>query len=99
MENGTPEEQSHQTDQREAKISDCDLASIADCLRKKSEKDFIDIATAMGMQPFPASVDGAFLPKPPEEMLANKESNKVPFIIGVNNDEFGWISHMVGTKL
>ncbi|XP_071973228.1 fatty acyl-CoA hydrolase precursor, medium chain-like isoform X1 [Engystomops pustulosus] len=78
-----------------AKISGCDLASIADCLRKKSEKDFIDIATAMGMQPFPASVDGAFLPKPPEEMLANKESNKVPFIIGVNNDEFGWIAHML----
>ncbi|XP_071973227.1 fatty acyl-CoA hydrolase precursor, medium chain-like isoform X2 [Engystomops pustulosus] len=78
-----------------AKISGCDLASIADCLKKKSEKEFLAIAKAMGMQPFPASVDGVFLPKPPEEMLANKETNKVPFIIGMNNHEFGWVAPML----
>ncbi|KAG9462882.1 hypothetical protein GDO78_022940 [Eleutherodactylus coqui] len=45
--------------------------------------------------PLPACVDGVFLPKPVEEMLADKEVNKVPFIIGINNHEFGWSVQML----
>ncbi|XP_066438783.1 fatty acyl-CoA hydrolase precursor, medium chain-like isoform X1 [Eleutherodactylus coqui] len=75
-----------------AKISGCDLASIADCLKKKSEEEIMVIAKAMGMLPLPVHVDGVFLPKPVEEMLADKEINKVPFIIGMNNQEFGWLA-------
>ncbi|KAG9474788.1 hypothetical protein GDO78_003314 [Eleutherodactylus coqui] len=41
--------------------------------------------------PLPASIDGVFFPKPVEQILANNEANSVPFIIGVNNQEFGWM--------
>ncbi|XP_044125310.1 fatty acyl-CoA hydrolase precursor, medium chain-like [Bufo gargarizans] len=73
-----------------ANISGCDLASLADCLKKKSEKEFLAITQTMGMAAFPGSVDGVFLPKPVKEMMANKEGNKVPLVIGVNTQEFGW---------
>uniref|UniRef100_A0A8C5J870 Carboxylic ester hydrolase n=1 Tax=Junco hyemalis TaxID=40217 RepID=A0A8C5J870_JUNHY len=38
----------------------------------------------------PLVLDGVFLHKPPEEILAGKEFNAVPFMIGVTNNEFGW---------
>ncbi|KAJ7424231.1 Fatty acyl-CoA hydrolase precursor, medium chain [Willisornis vidua] len=38
----------------------------------------------------PIVLDGVFLPKTPEEILAGKEFNAVPFMIGVTNNEFGW---------
>ncbi|XP_056384350.1 fatty acyl-CoA hydrolase precursor, medium chain-like [Hyla sarda] len=78
-----------------SKISGCEPASIANCLKKKSEEELRTIAKVMGMLPPSATVDGFFLPKPAEEMLANKESNKVPLLIGMNNQEFGWIVPML----
>uniref|UniRef100_A0A8C3FC19 Carboxylesterase type B domain-containing protein n=1 Tax=Chrysemys picta bellii TaxID=8478 RepID=A0A8C3FC19_CHRPI len=39
----------------------------------------------------PAVIDGVFIPKKPEELLAAKEFSTVPYIIGVNNNEYGWI--------
>ncbi|XP_044125245.1 fatty acyl-CoA hydrolase precursor, medium chain-like [Bufo gargarizans] len=74
-----------------AEISGCDLASIANCLKKKSEEEFLAMAEAMGMLPPSACVDGVFLPKAVEEILANKEGNKVPLLIGINNHEFSWM--------
>ncbi|XP_063294090.1 carboxylesterase 5A-like [Pelobates fuscus] len=71
-----------------ANISGCDPVSVVDCLRRKSEGDILMIST--GIMAVPACVDGVFLPKSAEEILANKESNDVPFIIGHNNHEFGW---------
>lgn len=35
-------------------------------------------------------VDGVLLPKAPEEILAEKKFNKVPYIVGFNKQEFGW---------
>ncbi|KAG9465380.1 hypothetical protein GDO78_018415 [Eleutherodactylus coqui] len=78
-----------------AEISGCDLASIADCLKKKSEEELLVIAEAMGIMPVPVRVDGVFLPKSVEEMLADKEINKVPIIIGMNNHEFGWMAPLM----
>ncbi|XP_005052807.1 PREDICTED: fatty acyl-CoA hydrolase precursor, medium chain-like isoform X1 [Ficedula albicollis] len=37
-----------------------------------------------------ACVDGAFFPKSPRELLSEKSITAVPYIIGVNNCEFGW---------
>ncbi|XP_066439944.1 fatty acyl-CoA hydrolase precursor, medium chain-like [Eleutherodactylus coqui] len=74
-----------------AEISGCDLASIADCLKKKSEEDLLVIAKEMGPTPLPLRVDGVVIPKPVEEMLADKEVNKVPFMTGINNQEFGFV--------
>lgn len=34
--------------------------------------------------------DGVFFPKSPAELLSEKMINPVPYIIGVNNCEFGW---------
>ncbi|CAM9438999.1 unnamed protein product [Bubo scandiacus] len=38
-----------------------------------------------------ASADGVFFPKSPRQLLSEKVINAVPYIIGVNNCEFGWI--------
>ncbi|KAM7332499.1 hypothetical protein ACRRTK_009207 [Alexandromys fortis] len=43
----------------------------------------------------PAVVDGVFLPKHPQELLASVNFRPVPSIIGVNNDEYGWIIPMM----
>ncbi|KAM9301767.1 fatty acyl-CoA hydrolase precursor, medium chain-like [Gastrophryne carolinensis] len=40
--------------------------------------------------PMPACVDGIFLRKSAEEILANKESNGVPYLLGVCTHEMGW---------
>ncbi|XP_069802179.1 fatty acyl-CoA hydrolase precursor, medium chain-like isoform X2 [Dendropsophus ebraccatus] len=39
----------------------------------------------------PATLDGVFFSKPVEQILANKEANSIPFMAGVNNQEFGWM--------
>lgn len=39
----------------------------------------------------PGVVDGVFLPRHPQELLASADFQPVPSIIGVNSDEFGWI--------
>ncbi|XP_052023002.1 pyrethroid hydrolase Ces2a isoform X3 [Apodemus sylvaticus] len=38
----------------------------------------------------PGVVDGKFLPKHPQELLASKDFHPVPSIIGVTTDECGW---------
>uniref|UniRef100_A0A8C0U387 Carboxylic ester hydrolase n=1 Tax=Cyanistes caeruleus TaxID=156563 RepID=A0A8C0U387_CYACU len=42
-----------------------------------------------------ACVDGVFFPKSPRELLSEKSINAVPYIIGVNNGEFGWVIPMM----
>lgn len=37
-----------------------------------------------------ATADGVFFPKSPRQLLSEKMLNAVPYIIGVNNYEFGW---------
>lgn len=39
----------------------------------------------------PGIVDGIFLPRHPQELMASDDFHPVPSIIGVNNDEYGWI--------
>ncbi|KAF3817827.1 hypothetical protein GH733_013114 [Mirounga leonina] len=43
----------------------------------------------------PTVVDGVLLPKMPEEILAEKKFNSVPYIIGINKQEFGWLLPMM----
>ncbi|KAM5137970.1 fatty acyl-CoA hydrolase precursor, medium chain-like [Mantella aurantiaca] len=72
-------------------LSGCDLSSMMECLMLKSEKEILSVAETMGFLPLPAFVDGDFLPKPAEEILANKEMNPVPLLLGVCDHEFGWL--------
>ncbi|XP_068116879.1 fatty acyl-CoA hydrolase precursor, medium chain-like [Hyperolius riggenbachi] len=74
-----------------ANLSSCDAASLVDCLRKKSEAEISTISQGLGPVMFFARVDGEFLTRSPEEMLLQKDVAPVPFMIGVNNHECGWM--------
>ncbi|XP_025124471.2 liver carboxylesterase isoform X3 [Bubalus bubalis] len=79
-------------------------AVLVHCLRQKTEDELMDITLKMKFfvldlhkdptesHPFlPTVVDGMLLPKMPEEMLAEKNFNNVPYMVGINKQEFGWI--------
>uniref|UniRef100_A0A8C8VUB8 Carboxylic ester hydrolase n=1 Tax=Peromyscus maniculatus bairdii TaxID=230844 RepID=A0A8C8VUB8_PERMB len=76
-----------------ANLSGCevkDSETLVHCLRGKSEAEILVINEII-----PAVVDGEFLPRHPKELLASVDFHPVPSIIGVNNDEYGWIVPMV----
>ncbi|KAL6085358.1 hypothetical protein STEG23_000019, partial [Scotinomys teguina] len=79
-------------------------AVIVHCLRQKTEDELLEVMRKMNLSKFtllgdskqsslyiPAVVDGVVLPKAPEEILAEKSFNTVPYIVGINKQEFGWI--------
>ncbi|XP_044520075.1 liver carboxylesterase 1-like isoform X1 [Gracilinanus agilis] len=79
-------------------------ASMVHCMKQKSEEQLLDAGLKLGLfgldflgDPLekisfiPGVIDGVFLPQSPEELLAEKKFNHVPFIIGINNHEFAWI--------
>ncbi|XP_025867228.2 cocaine esterase isoform X1 [Vulpes vulpes] len=77
---------------RVAKLSGCgqvDSEALVGCLRSKSEEEILAISKHFEF--IPAVVDGTFLPRHPQELLAFADFQPVPSIIGVNNNEFGWL--------
>ncbi|TKC33503.1 hypothetical protein EI555_016054, partial [Monodon monoceros] len=42
----------------------------------------------------PTMLDGVLLPKTPEENLAEKNFHPVPYVVGINKQECGWILPM-----
>ncbi|XP_014709711.3 cocaine esterase [Equus asinus] len=75
-----------------ANLSACgqvDSEALVHCLRDKSEEEILAINKAFKI--IPGMVDGIFLPRHPEELLASADFQPVPSIIGVNNDEYGWL--------
>ncbi|XP_068017752.1 fatty acyl-CoA hydrolase precursor, medium chain-like [Melanerpes formicivorus] len=62
--------------------------SLLNCLRKQEAEDLI--LKSKDIPFLPLVLDGLFLHKSPEEILAGKEFNAVPYMIGVTNNEFGW---------
>uniref|UniRef100_A0A7N4NHC0 Carboxylic ester hydrolase n=1 Tax=Sarcophilus harrisii TaxID=9305 RepID=A0A7N4NHC0_SARHA len=66
-------------------------ASMVHCLRQKTEEEILNTAQKLKIVLPPTVVDGIFFPKSPKELLAEKQFNHVPYIVGVNSDEFGWI--------
>ncbi|XP_053904474.1 fatty acyl-CoA hydrolase precursor, medium chain-like isoform X2 [Malaclemys terrapin pileata] len=82
-------------------------AAMVHCLREKTEEEIIEITLKMEFTTLQlnaassgdsekslfisAVLDGVFFPKSPEELLAEKAINAVPYIIGTNNHEFGWL--------
>ncbi|XP_030060919.1 fatty acyl-CoA hydrolase precursor, medium chain [Microcaecilia unicolor] len=63
-----------------------DSAGMVNCLRKKSVEELQSKKISL----VSAVVDGVFLQKNPEELVPGEEGNPVPYLIGVNNHEFGW---------
>ncbi|XP_028626191.1 carboxylesterase 1D-like [Grammomys surdaster] len=90
-----------------ATLSGCKTTTSAvmvHCLRQKTEDELLETSLKMNLfkldlhgnpkesYPFlPAVIDGVVLPKTPEEILAEKSFNTVPYIVGINKQEFGWI--------
>lgn len=83
-------------------------AVMVDCLRQKSEDELLEVSEKMNFfsidfhgdprenHPFVSSVvDGVLLTKTPEEIMAEKQFNSVPYITGINQQEFGWILPMM----
>ncbi|XP_052584891.1 acylcarnitine hydrolase-like isoform X5 [Peromyscus californicus insignis] len=70
-----------------------DSETLVHCLRNKSEEEILAINKVFKM--IPAVVDGEFLPRHPQELLASVDFHPVPSIIGVNNDEYGWLLPMI----
>nr|XP_056718847.1 fatty acyl-CoA hydrolase precursor, medium chain-like [Euleptes europaea] len=90
-----------------AESAGCKTSSSSEmvhCLRGKTEDEILQATLKMDFTRFHvdreeekhtlfsnAVVDGVFFPKPPKDLLAAKKTNNVPYIIGVNNHESGWI--------
>ncbi|XP_056415625.1 fatty acyl-CoA hydrolase precursor, medium chain-like isoform X1 [Hyla sarda] len=72
-------------------ISGCDVDTIEVCLKAKSEEEILSLVISMQFLILPPTIDGVFFPKPVEQIVTDKEVNSVPFMIGVTNQEFGWI--------
>uniref|UniRef100_A0A8C9Q7C6 Carboxylesterase type B domain-containing protein n=1 Tax=Spermophilus dauricus TaxID=99837 RepID=A0A8C9Q7C6_SPEDA len=73
-------------------LSDCgqvESEALMSCLRGKSEEEMLAITKAFKI--IPGVVDGVFLPRHPQELLTSTDFQPVPSIIGVNNDEYGWV--------
>ncbi|XP_031196984.1 acylcarnitine hydrolase-like isoform X2 [Mastomys coucha] len=73
-------------------LSGCETSNseaLVHCLRSKSEAEILAINKAFRFMP--AVVDGKFLPRHPKELLASADFHPVPSIIGVNNNEYGWL--------
>ncbi|KFW64496.1 Fatty acyl-CoA hydrolase precursor, medium chain, partial [Pygoscelis adeliae] len=88
-----PEEEA----QRIVAASGCEKSSsaaIVECLREKTEEEIVQITLKMSSLFISAYADGVFFPKSPRQLLSEKMINAVPYIIGVNNCEFGWLLPM-----
>ncbi|XP_066184080.1 fatty acyl-CoA hydrolase precursor, medium chain-like isoform X2 [Sylvia atricapilla] len=86
-------DQPNEDAQKIAALSGCEKSSSAamvECLRRKTEEELLQITLKMDLFFAKGCVDGAFFPKSPREFLSEKSINAVPYIIGVNNCEFGW---------
>ncbi|KAM5262697.1 carboxylesterase 1D-like [Ctenodactylus gundi] len=83
-------------------------AVMVHCLRQKTEDELLETTLKMNFfsvdlfgdpkqkYPFPPTVvDGVVLSKTPKEILAEKKFNTVPYIVGINKQEFGWLIPMM----
>ncbi|KFO81330.1 Fatty acyl-CoA hydrolase precursor, medium chain, partial [Cuculus canorus] len=91
-------DQPEQEAQRIAAASGCEKtssAAIVECLKGKTEGEIVEITQKMTPLFISSTVDGVFFPKSPRQLLSEKAINAVPYIIGVNNCEFGWVIPMI----
>ncbi|CAO2610493.1 Liver carboxylesterase 1, partial [Lemmus lemmus] len=83
-------------------------AVMVNCLRQKTEDELLEIT--LKLKPFkvnlledlreswpflPTTIDGEVLPKSLEEILAEKNFNTVPYMVGINKQEFGWLLPLI----
>lgn len=66
-----------------------DSEALLRCLRGKNKEEMLAINEPFQM--VSGVVDGTFLPRHSQDLLMAADFRPVPSIIGVNNDEFGWL--------
>uniref|UniRef100_I3LEI5 Carboxylic ester hydrolase n=1 Tax=Sus scrofa TaxID=9823 RepID=I3LEI5_PIG len=64
-------------------------AEMLQCLRQKAVEEILLDKKLKTIASY--TVDGTFFPKTPKELLREKQFHSVPFLLGVNNHEFGWL--------
>uniref|UniRef100_A0A8C6G8I9 Carboxylic ester hydrolase n=1 Tax=Mus spicilegus TaxID=10103 RepID=A0A8C6G8I9_MUSSI len=75
-----------------ANVCDCNVSdskALLKCLREKSSLELMSLSQKA--KSFTRVVDGSFFSEEPLELLSQKTSKIVPSIIGVNNQECGYI--------
>ncbi|KAM4638293.1 fatty acyl-CoA hydrolase precursor, medium chain-like [Amazona ochrocephala] len=70
-------------------------AAIVECLRGKTEEEIVQAMLKLPSVFLSASTDGVFFPKSPKQLLSENAISAVPYIIGVNNCEFGYVIPML----
>ncbi|XP_062033087.1 carboxylesterase 3 isoform X1 [Lepus europaeus] len=65
-------------------------AGLLQCLRQKEGEELIPTKASNFFYATYTS-DGAFFPKSPQELLEDRQFHPVPFLLGFNNHEFGWL--------
>ncbi|XP_051025088.1 liver carboxylesterase 1-like [Acomys russatus] len=83
-------------------------AVMVQCLRQKTERELLE--TTLKLKSFkvnlfedprencpflPTAIDGVVLPKSPEEILVQKNFSTVPYMVGINKQEFGWLLPLI----
>ncbi|XP_030060319.1 fatty acyl-CoA hydrolase precursor, medium chain [Microcaecilia unicolor] len=67
-----------------------DSAAMVKCLREKKAEELLDPTLINRIPNLPIVVDGVFLLKNPDE-LEPGEANPIPYMLGVCEQEFGWL--------
>lgn len=62
---------------------------LVNCLRSRSEEEFVNLTKSNLIVPI--VVDGVFLTKEVDQLLEAKQFHMVPYLLGVNNHEGGWL--------
>ncbi|XP_028665939.1 cocaine esterase-like isoform X1 [Erpetoichthys calabaricus] len=68
---------------------DSDSGLFIQCLRQKTEEELLNVARSFKFGISPITIDGVVLPRPIEELIKAQSFQQVPYLIGVNNYEFG----------
>ncbi|XP_058296360.1 liver carboxylesterase 1 [Hylobates moloch] len=87
-------------------------AVMVHCLRQKTEEELLETTLKMNfltldLQGDPKEshsllatvIDGVLLPKTPEELQAERKFHAIPYMVGINKQEFGWMLPMASAGL
>ncbi|XP_078613730.1 cocaine esterase-like [Branchiostoma floridae x Branchiostoma japonicum] len=79
----------------ELKCTTMTTAAMMACLRTKPFEEIIDKSNVLleryAVEPFVPTLDGKFMRAHPMDLFERGDINKVDYIVGVNNHEFGWM--------
>uniref|UniRef100_A0A8C9Q7X3 Carboxylic ester hydrolase n=1 Tax=Spermophilus dauricus TaxID=99837 RepID=A0A8C9Q7X3_SPEDA len=64
-------------------------AELVQCLQQKNGQELITSLSNNLVSSY--TIDGSFFPQSPQELINERQFHSVPFLLGVNNHEFGWL--------